>query len=186
MLAAVAERLAHAGAADVFLAYLLAVRPEIVPIVGARRPETIARFRAAAALELAEEDLVAIDGRFPRLGELRRPRVGKVRDAPSRDGEVVVLMGVPGAGKSRRAEGFVARGYERLNRDITGGSLRAIAQALDERLRAGVNRLVLDNTYVTRATRSDVLRVASSHGARVRCVFFETPLPEARSTSSFA
>ena len=180
VLAAVAERLAHAGTADVFLAYLLAVRPEIVPIVGARRPETIARFRAAAALELAEEDLVAIDGRFPRLGELRRPHVGKGRDAPSRDGEVVVLMGVPGAGKSRAAEGYVARGYERLNRDSTGGSLRAIAQALDERLRAGVNRLVLDNTYVTRASRSDVLRVASSRGARVRCLFFETPLPEAQ------
>jgi hypothetical protein len=43
-----------------------------------------------------------------------------------------------------------------------------------------VERLVLDNTYVTRAARSDVVRVASSRGARVRCVFFETPLPEAQ------
>jgi adenylate kinase family enzyme len=89
-------------------------------------------------------------------------------------------MGVPGAGKSRAAESFVSRGYERLNRDTVGGTLRAIAQALDERLRAGAGRLVLDNTYVTRAARSDVLRIASSHAARVRCVFFETPLPEAQ------
>ena len=180
VLVRIADRFAGAGAADVFLAYLLAIRPGIVPIVGARRPETVARFGAAAALELGEEDLVAIDGRFPRLGELRRPRVIPIRGALAGDAEVVVLMGVPGAGKSRAAEGFVARGYERLNRDIVGGSLRAIAQALDERLGAGAERLVLDNTYVTRATRSDVVRVASSYGAHVRCVFFETPLPEAQ------
>jgi len=179
VLAAVAGRFVGAGAADVFLAYLLAVQPGIVPIVGARRPETIARFRTAAALELGEEHLVALDVRFPRLGELRRPRVVSA-GASLGDAEVVVLMGVPGAGKSRTAEAFVARGYERLNRDLTGGALRAIAQALDQRLEAGVERLVLDNTYVTRASRSDVVRVASSHGARVRCVFFETPLPEAQ------
>jgi aryl-alcohol dehydrogenase-like predicted oxidoreductase/adenylate kinase family enzyme len=176
----VAERLAGVGAADVFLAYLVTIRPEIVPIVGARRPETIARFRTAEALALAEEDLAAIDGYFPRLAELRRPRVVSLREAPMCDAEVVVLMGVPGAGKSRAAEAFVARGYERLNRDLAGGTLRAIAHALDERLRAGAKRLVLDNTYVTRASRSDVIRIASSRGARVRCVFFETPLAEAQ------
>ena len=179
VLAGIAARFAGLGAADVFLAYLLAVQSRIVPIVGARRAETIARFRAASALELDKEDLAAIDGRFPRLSELRRPPVVAAGD-PVLDSEVVVLMGVPGAGKSRAAEAYVARGYERLNRDTMGGSLRAIAQALDERLRAGVKRIVLDNTYVTRASRSDVVRVASSHGARVRCVFFDTPLPEAQ------
>jgi aryl-alcohol dehydrogenase-like predicted oxidoreductase len=184
VLAAVAGRFEGVGAADVLLAYLLALHPAIVPIVGARRPETIARFRAATALVLGEEDLVAIDGRFPRLGELRRPRVTAPSTSdpsdPARHAEVVLLMGVPGAGKSRAAEAFVARGYERLNRDTTGGTLRAIAQALDERLRSGVDRVVLDNTYVTRAARSDVLHVALSRGARVRCLFFETALPEAQ------
>ena len=180
VLAAVASRFGNVGAADVFLAYLLAIRPEIVPIAGARRPETIARFRVASALELGEEELVAIDGRFPRLGELRRPHAVPARDASPCDAEIVVLMGVPGAGKSRAAEGFVARGYERLNRDTAGGTLRAIAQTLDDRLRAGGRRLVLDNTYVTRASRSDVLRIASLREARVRCLFFETPLPEAQ------
>jgi adenylate kinase family enzyme len=148
--------------------------------VGARRPETIARIRAAEALVLGEEDLALLDERFARLGELRRPRPISASRVTARDVEVALLMGVPGAGKSRAAEGFVARGYERLNRDITGGTLRGIARTLDERLAAGADRLVLDNTYVTRATRSDVLRVASSRGARVRCVFFETPLHEAQ------
>ena len=165
------------GAADVFVAYLLAVRPGIVPVVGARRPETIARFRAADALVLGEEDLALLDERFARLGDLRRPRV--IGERRRRDVEVALLMGVPGAGKSRRAEAFVARGYQRLNRDTTGGTLRGIARTLEERLAAGADRVVLDNTYVTRATRSDVLRAASSVGARVRCVFFDTPLQEA-------
>jgi aryl-alcohol dehydrogenase-like predicted oxidoreductase/adenylate kinase family enzyme len=184
VLAAVAGRFDGAGAGDVFLAYLLALHPAIVPIVGARRPETIARFRAASSLVLGDEDLTAIDGRFPRLGELRRPRVATPSISnptePGGHADVVLLMGIPGAGKSRAAEAFIARGYERLNRDTTGSTLRAIAQALDERLGAGVKRLVLDNTYVTRAARSDVLRIASSRGARVHCVFFETPLPEAQ------
>src|SRR5262249_37845789 len=83
-------------------------------------------------------------------------------------------------GKSRAAEVFVARGYERLNRDTEGGSLRGIARKLDERLHGGATRVVLDNTYVTRAMRHDVVRVASSHGTRVRCFFLETPLKEAQ------
>jgi aryl-alcohol dehydrogenase-like predicted oxidoreductase len=180
VLAAIATKFVGVKAVDVFLAYLLTVRPGIIPIVGARRPETIARFGVAAGLELGEEDVAAMDGRFPRLGELRGARVVPARDAPARGAEVVVLMGVPGAGKSRAARGFVERGYERLNRDIAGGTLRGIARTLEERLRAGAERIVLDNTYVTRASRSDVVRVASSCGARVRCLFFETPLHEAQ------
>jgi aryl-alcohol dehydrogenase-like predicted oxidoreductase/adenylate kinase family enzyme len=179
VLRSIAARFAGVGAADVFLAYLLAVRPAIVPIVGARRTETIARLRAAAALVLDDADLAAIDERFARLAELRRPRMARSHGS-TLGAEVVVLMGVPGAGKSRAAEAYVARGYERLNRDNAGGTLRAIAQALDDRLAGGAKHVVLDNTYVTRVSRSDVLRVASSHGARVGCVFFDTPLAEAQ------
>jgi aryl-alcohol dehydrogenase-like predicted oxidoreductase/predicted kinase len=175
---------AHEGATaiEVFLAYLLAVNDLIVPIVGARQPETIASFVRASQLVLGDADLEALDVRFPVLGALRRPL-----RAPSTTGrtagprrEVVLLMGVPGAGKSRAAEGYVARGYERLNRDSLGGTLRGIVRRLDERLRAGAERLVLDNTYVSRATRNDVVRIAHMHGAEVRCVFFDTPPHEAQ------
>jgi hypothetical protein len=56
---------------------------------------------------------------------------------------------------------------------------------LDERLldgatRDGATRVVLDNTYVTRATRNDVIRIAHGHGAEVRCIFFDTPQHEAQ------
>jgi aryl-alcohol dehydrogenase-like predicted oxidoreductase/adenylate kinase family enzyme len=163
------------GAADVFLAYLLAVRPEIVPVVGARRVATIDRIVTAAKLALDDAELLELDRRFTTLGALRRPPVFVAAGK-----EVVMLMGVPGAGKSRLAERYSDRGFERLNRDLEGGTLRGIAQKLDERLSAGMRRIVLDNTYVTRAARHDVVRIAQAHGAEVHCVFLETPLAQAQ------
>jgi predicted kinase len=91
-----------------------------------------------------------------------------------------MVMGIPGAGKTRLAGDYVARGYERLNRDERGGSLRDIAQALDERLGSGARRLVLDNTYLTRAARSHVIETAASHGGAVGCVWLNTPLAQAQ------
>lgn len=163
---------------DVFLAYLLAMRPEIVPIVGARRAETAGRIARATRLELAPDQLAELDARFTSLGRTRRPPPA----TPVRPGgaEVVLVMGVPGSGKSRAAKAFLARGYERLNRDLEGGSLKKIARRLDERLAAGASRVVLDNTYVTRASRYEIVRVASAHAAKVRCVHLETPLAEAQ------
>jgi hypothetical protein len=152
------------------------VRPEIVPVVGARRPETIARIAAAERIVLDEGDKVLLDERFPLLGALRRPARPQAR-VP---GEVVLMMGIPGAGKSRAAEAFVARGYERCNRDTSGGTLRGIARRLEERLASGARRVVLDNTYVSRADRNDVVRVAHAQGLAVRCLFFETPLADAQ------
>jgi aryl-alcohol dehydrogenase-like predicted oxidoreductase len=176
--ARVSSRQPEVTSIEVFLAYLLAVNDRLVPVVGARRPETIRSLLAAARLTLEEDDLVTIDGRFPVLGALRRP--ARATSTSGRPRDVVLMMGLPGAGKSRAAESLVARGYERLNRDTLGGTLRGIVRRLDDLLRAGAGRVVLDNTYVTRATRSDVLRVAQAHGASVRCVFFDTPPHEAR------
>jgi aryl-alcohol dehydrogenase-like predicted oxidoreductase len=191
-LGAVAKRHDPATAIEVFLAYLLAVFAEnrgagaFIPVIGARRPETIASLAAASRLALSEPDLATIDERFPVLAARRRPATATTTATATASAsqrvlrEVVLLMGVPGAGKSRAAEALVARGYERLNRDTLGGSLRGIVRRLDERLQAGATQIVLDNTYVTRATRNDVLRVAHGHGAKVRCVFFDTPPHEAQ------
>ena len=102
--------------------------------------------------------------------------------APARveDAEVVLVMGIPGAGKSLVAEDYVARGFVRLNRDERGGSLRELAEALDDELGMGVRRVVLDNTYLTRVSRSYVLEAAARRGVAVRCVWLETPLAQAQ------
>jgi hypothetical protein len=89
-------------------------------------------------------------------------------------------MGIPGAGKTRLAAGYVNRGYTRLNRDERGGSLRTLAAELEEQLAAGVRRVVVDNTYLTRASRSYVIDAALTRGLPVRGVWLDTPLAQAQ------
>jgi aryl-alcohol dehydrogenase-like predicted oxidoreductase len=150
-------------AAEAALAWLLALSPNIVPIPGATRPETARSAAHAATLELPAR----------RRAPAERPR-------PAGGQEVVLVMGIPGAGKSRVAENYVARGFVRLNRDERGGSLRELADALDEALATGTQRVVLDNTYLTRAARSYVVDAAARHGAGARCIWLDTPLAQAQ------
>jgi len=162
-----------ASPAQVFLAYLLAVHPAIVPVVGATRVETARDVAGAATVRLDEEALAELDARFTGLGRLRNPP--RTPAHPTR--EVVMVMGLAGAGKSTLATRL---GGTRLNRDQRGGTLRGIVRALAERLAAGDDLVVVDNTYLGRATRADVIATAHEHDARVRCVFLDTPLGDAQ------
>ena len=169
---AVADR--HATTpAEVALAWLLDLHPTVVAVPGARTPEAARSVARAAHLRLERDDRVtlarAVDAPSPR-----RPR------KHARPGDVAVVMGIPGAGKSRVAREFVARGYQRLNRDERGGSLRELATALDESLAAGERHVVLDNTYLTRAARSFVVEAAERHGLAARCLWLDTPLAQAQ------
>jgi hypothetical protein len=92
----------------------------------------------------------------------------------------VAVMGIPGAGKGRVAAEYAAHGYVRLNRDERGGSLRDVAAALEGELASGSSRVVLDNTYLTRASRSYVLEAAAAHRRVARCIWIDTPLAQAQ------
>ena len=160
---------------EVALAWLLQLSPGVVAIPGARRPETARSAARAATLRLEDGDRELLARVFggPRPARRKQRR-------PTDDAEVVLVMGIPGAGKSRVADEYVARGYVRLNRDERGGTLRDLAGALDEELSSGARRFVLDNTYLTRAARSYVLDVASRHGIPTRCIWLDTPLAQAQ------
>jgi aryl-alcohol dehydrogenase-like predicted oxidoreductase/predicted kinase len=171
-LARVAE--AHdAPPAEVALAWVLGLGPNVLAIPGARRPETARSAARAATLALAEDERTEVARAFGGA----RPAAQARR---STGADVVLVMGIPGAGKSRVAEKYVARGYFRLNRDERGGSLRELAEALDAHLMAGTPRIVLDNTYLTRASRSYVVEAAARHGAAARCLWVDTPLAQAQ------
>ncbi|MGZ4230269.1 MAG: aldo/keto reductase [Solirubrobacteraceae bacterium] len=157
--------------AEAVLAWLLGLSPVVVAIPGARRLETARSAARSAALELGADDQAVLTTAFG--GAPPRAQTGA-------GGEVVIVMGIPGAGKTRLAAGYTQRGYARLNRDDRGGSLRALAGELDERLAAGVPRVVLDNTYLTRAARNRVVETAQRHSAAVRCVWLDTPLAQAQ------
>jgi aryl-alcohol dehydrogenase-like predicted oxidoreductase len=159
--------------AEVALAWLLDLSPAVVAIPGARRPETARSAARAAQFRLQPRDRAVLRRAFGAPRSARRTR-------PREHGDVVVVMGIPGAGKTRIAEDYSARGYVRLNRDERGGSLRELAGALDAALSAGARRIVLDNTYLTRAARSRVVETATRHRVPIRCVWLETPLAQAQ------
>jgi hypothetical protein len=162
-----------ATVAEVALAWLLELDPGVVAIPGARRPETARSAAAAARLRLDEPDRATLAARFQRPERVpRRPAHG--------EGEIVLIMGIAGAGKTRAVEDYVARGYLRLNRDERGGSLRQLAGALQDALESGERRVVLDNTYLARATRSHVVDTAVRYSVASRCVWLDTPLPQAQ------
>jgi aryl-alcohol dehydrogenase-like predicted oxidoreductase len=161
---------------QVALAWLLELSSVVVAIPGARRPETAVSAAQAAQVRLEPGDRALLTSalEWPHADPIRS--ISRAVD----DGEVVLIIGVPGAGKSRRAEQFVAQGYVRLNRDERGGSLRQLSDVLEQSLASGARRIVLDNTYLTRALRSHVVGSAARHGIGVRCIWIDTPLAQAQ------
>jgi aryl-alcohol dehydrogenase-like predicted oxidoreductase/adenylate kinase family enzyme len=175
----VARRL-DATAAEVALAWLLALSPAVVAIPGAGRPETAQSASQVPRLELGDDERDALTAAFGAGSRRARGPGARVSTRARGSGEIVIVMGIPGSGKSRAAAGFVERGYARLNRDERGGSLRALVDELHKQLAAGVRRSVLDNTYLTRAARSHVIETGARHELPVRCVWLDTPLAQAQ------
>ena len=130
-------------------------------------------------------------GQVGRVGQVRQ--VGQVGPVGLVGGdEIVLVIGLPAAGKTTLAQSDVFRSYERLNRDEAGGSLADLLPSLDRLLASGSRRIVLDNTYGSRAARAAVIALGEKHGIPVRCVWLSTPLEEAqlnavlRGTPAFA
>jgi len=152
-----------------------------VPIPGAARIETAASLSHVLEIELDDDDRLALDSQFSgRL--LRVPRAQR-RPSDAAEGDVVVVMGMPGAGKTSLACALESDGYERLNRDALGGSLEDLTPRLDGLLAGGHRRVVLDNTYPTRESRNDVIEAAWARGVPARCVWLTTDVANAQINS---
>lgn len=166
---------------EIALAWLMSFGSGVVPIPGATRVATAESIARALRVRLDEDDLTELDARWSgRL--LRVPRAER-RPPDDSGGDVVIVMGMPGAGKSKVALELEARGYHRLNRDVAGGSLADLVPLLDERLSAGERRVVLDNTYPSRAARNDVIEAAWRRGVSVRCIWLNTSVADAQINS---
>lgn len=164
---------------EIALAWLLDLGPDVVPIPGATRVETAGSLGRAAAIRLTDEDRQQLDTQFPAGRLLRVPRSTR-RPAAQAQGEVVLVMGMPGAGKSELQREFEAPGFARLNRDSRGGALSELVPELARGLARGQRRWVLDNTYASRAARNQVIECAWEAGVPVRCVWLRTSLADAQ------
>ena len=163
---------------EMALAWLTDLPTAILPIPGATGVETVRSLARLPGIALSDDDRAALDERFPAGLALRASRQPV---APQQvDGELVLIMGLPAAGKSTLASTFVARGYQRVNRDEAGGSLRGLVPAVDRLIGSGRSRIVLDNTYVSRKSRAPVVQAARARGLSVRCVWLSTSLEDAQ------
>jgi histidinol phosphatase-like enzyme/predicted kinase len=170
----------HGGTpAEIALAALFDLSELVTPLPGATRPETASSIARAASIVLDDADRERLAGRLPAW-RLRRAPLPSSAPATT-TGEVVIVMGLAGAGKSTLAEDrFVSRGYHRLNRDEAGGTLRELLPALEHACSEGTTRFVLDNTYLSRKSRAPVVDAARRLGLAVRCVHLATSVEDAQ------
>ena len=170
-----------ASSEEIALAWLMSFGNWIVPIPGATRVESVVSLSRALATELDDEDRAALDARFS--GRLLRVSRSERRPRHDSEGEVVIVMGMPGAGKTAVARELETRGFERLNRDALGGSLADLVPRLDALLADGQRRVVLDNTYPTRRSRNEVIEAAWERGVAVRCIWLTTDIANSQVNS---
>jgi aryl-alcohol dehydrogenase-like predicted oxidoreductase/histidinol phosphatase-like enzyme/predicted kinase len=166
----------------VALAWLAGLSEHIVPLPGATRIDTARSIAQYRTLRLTGEQTGRLDELCPPARLIRNEPSAAVTAGPATrpDAEVVIIMGLPGSGKSTMAQAFAARGYLRLNRDERGGTLRGLLPALDRALASGTSRVVLDNTYVSRASRAGVIQAAAARGVVVRCLWLSTSVADAQ------
>lgn len=173
------------------LAAVLDLGPPVLPLVGATKVTSLESCWKALGVKLDAKDRATLAEKItfeatpeakaliveqPIPDDLRELRAD---DGPGTEPEVVIVMGVQGAGKSTLVNAYVDAGYERLNRDLLGGNLDDLIPVLAAHLAAGRKRVVLDNTYPTRVSRWPVIRAAHAAGVPVRCIHLATPVKEA-------
>lgn len=185
---------------ELALATLRNAAANVLPLVGATRVKSVRSSLRAIGLELDASDRTALAVQYPFESAHGRPSFnGKPKasmfpgDAasglplnesanvgPRDEPEVVVVMGIQGAGKSESVSSYEEAGYARLNRDLIGGSLKDLIPRLRQLLASGQTRVILDNTYPSRESRAPVIAAAYQYGVPARCVFLQTPMAEAR------
>ena len=173
------------------LACLLDRGPPLLPLIGATRVESVDASLGALSVRLDDADReglaskISFDPGDAALADLQPIPVPELArpmnpgDGPGGDAEVVMVMGVQGAGKSSLVQAYEDAGYARLNRDLIGGKLDDLVPMLEDLLAQGRTRVVLDNTYATRLSRRPVIRAAHRAAVPVRCHYLATPVREA-------
>jgi predicted kinase len=88
--------------------------------------------------------------------------------------KVLLLMGLPGSGKSTLCEKLPQ--FKRINQDQLGNRNDCI-NAMKRSLSQGTP-VVIDRTNISRSQRRYFLDVAKDHGAKVFCIFLDVPAVE--------
>ncbi len=100
--------------------------------------------------------------------------------------EVVVLVGLPGAGKSTLYRARYAATHALVSKDLLRNHRRPAARqrALVEEALARGRSVVVDNTNVRRADRRELVELARAHGARATAVVLLASPAECRARNA--
>ncbi|MCR9202642.1 MAG: aldo/keto reductase [Planctomycetaceae bacterium] len=183
----------HATPHEVALAAVCDVSPAVIPLAGATKLKSLKSSLKAVQLPFDMSDRMAVStfcqfaSQLPGADSSISPSATSAAVTPAatdrgpgQHDDIVIVMGIQGAGKSELVEAYVRAGYARLNRDELGGTLESLVPRLQQLLHTGQRRVVLDNTYATMASRTGVVQMAAQFGVSVRCVFLNTPMHEAQ------
>jgi len=88
--------------------------------------------------------------------------------------EAIILVGLPGAGKTTYYQTHFDRTHTLVSGDVQG-SIKSQMSVLDACIQNALS-FAVDNTNVTRASRASFIRRAQDAGYRVVCYFFDTPV----------
>ncbi|MFO0814863.1 MAG: aldo/keto reductase [Gemmatales bacterium] len=166
---------------EVALAAVRSAGSHVIPIIGATRLASLQSSIRAMGIKLDASDRTALDVKYSFAAKESPSTVAIPSSSPSdSSGEIVLLMGIQGAGKSELVAGYVERGYVRLNRDMLGGKLDDLIPRMHALIQSGQRQIVLDNTYPTRLSRAPVIAAGRAHGLPVICRWLNTSMTDAR------
>ena len=94
--------------------------------------------------------------------------------APVATGEVVILVGMQGAGKTHYCRRALS-GHVRLSQDEGPRTYAGVRRRLGEMLDAGAERIVIDRTNPLASQRREFVRLARARGRRATIVYFDVP-----------
>lgn len=95
--------------------------------------------------------------------------------------ECVLLVGLPGAGKTTFYRRYFAATHRHVSKDLwphAKGREQRQRDAIDRALAEG-RSVVVDNTNPSVAERAPLIALARAHGARLVCYFFDVTTREA-------
>ncbi|MFT3881928.1 MAG: aldo/keto reductase [Gemmatales bacterium] len=174
---------------QIALATLRVAEANVIPLIGATKGASLKSSLAAMKVKLDADDQAVLESKFSFSSKVAVATSSRNPSPPAslprgekgaKTGEVVLLMGIQGAGKSELVAEYEKKGYARLNRDVLGGKLEDLIPKMHELIDLGERRIVLDNTYPTRISRAQVIAAAHERGIPVVCRFLNTPIEEAR------
>ena len=93
---------------------------------------------------------------------------------------LVMLVGLPAAGKSTIVKDYLSQGYEKLSRDDgDGATADKFLEKVAKLIELEEEKIILDNTYMTRDSRSATISLAKFNGYTITGIYLKTSIEDA-------